>query len=140
MTRLNIVAKTTSKEFNNLVNAKEVRQKVFQLYREKYVGTSVRNLDTGIVVNFDGIGAKKTAHGGLMYAKKASIINILDKVIKHGHFIGFGFRKQSDQDKTMLGYLNFISTVVIDEKIVNVYFSVRLKKDGTFHYHIETQK
>ena len=128
--------KCSTKGFTNLKSNAVLRKKMYDIYTEKYCGKSVVNLQTGIEILFEKEGAMKTTKGGSMYPEKAALITILRDVCQHGKLLTIGKRKLKDKGK-VLGYLNFKANVVVDDKLEVVKFSVRVMKDGTFHYHID---
>ena len=130
------ILKCSTKGFTNLKSNAELRKKMYDIYIEKYCGKSVVNLHTKIKILFDNHSARKTSHGGVMYAEKAALITILNKICKNGHLLSVQKRKLKD-NANVLGYLNFKANVLVDEKMEVVKFSVRVMKDGTFHYHID---
>ncbi|MCL2417465.1 MAG: hypothetical protein FWD02_05980 [Bacteroidales bacterium] len=107
------------------------------MYVEKYCGKSVINLKTGIRIQFDKLNARKTTHGGSMYSEKAALITILDKICRQGYLYSIGKAKEQDIHKGVLCFLNFKTNVIVDDKFQVVLFSVRVMKNGTFHYHID---
>jgi len=129
--------KCSTKGFTNLKSNVELRQKVLSLYLDKFDGKTVVNKKTGIKILFNSEGARKTTHGGSMYAEKAALITILDKICRQGHLYSLGKAKEQDIAKGVLCFLNFKTNVIIDDKMEVVKFSVRVMKDGTFHYHID---
>jgi len=131
------VLKCSTKEWQNLVYASVLRKKTEEVYKRKYSGKSVVNRGTGIKIQFDKHGASKTSRGGSIYAEKAALITILDKICRHGYLYSLGKAKETDIPKGVLCFLNFKANVVVDEKLEVVKFSVRVMKDGTFHYHID---
>jgi hypothetical protein len=130
------VLKCYTKGFTNFARNAELREVMRKMYLEKYCGKRIVNQNTGITILFDREGAKKTTKGGSMYAEKAALITILDKICKYGILLSIGNRKPTDKPK-VLGYLNFKAEVWVDDKLEPVNFSVRIMKDGSFHYHID---
>jgi hypothetical protein len=129
--------KCSTKGFANLKSGTELRNKMFSFYRERLEGKEVLNKKTGIRIQFHRAGARKTTHGGSMYAEKAALITILDKICRQGHLYSLGKAKEQDIAKGVLCFLNFKTNVTVDNKMEVVKFSVRVMKDGTFHYHID---
>ncbi|MDR2907488.1 MAG: hypothetical protein LBU91_05825 [Bacteroidales bacterium] len=118
----------------------ELRKIVFNYYQKNFTKPlkTVINIETGIIIGFERGGANKTAFGGSMYAKKAALITILDQICQHGQLRSVGKPKETDIPKGILCFLNFTANVIIDNQLEIVRFSVRVKKDGSFHYHIDT--
>jgi hypothetical protein len=135
-----VVLKCTTKELPNYSTNVELRKMVFDFYQENFTKPcrTIINANTGIVICFERGGANKTAFGGSMYAKKAALVKILDKICQYGCLYSVGKPKETDIPKGIICFLNFKVNVVIDEKLEEVQFSVRTKKDGSFHYHIDT--
>ncbi|MCL2417284.1 MAG: hypothetical protein FWD02_05045 [Bacteroidales bacterium] len=135
-----MVLKCTTEGFTKHKNNLELRKMVFDFYQENFTNPSrqVTNVNTGIVICFERGGANKTAFGGSMYAKKATLVTILDKICEHGCLYSVGKPKETDVPKGIICFLNFKANVIIDDKLEEVRFSVRTKKDGSFHYHIDT--
>ncbi len=116
---------------------KDFRKKVFTHYTEKYQGKCyVTNKHLGIVVEFDREGANKTGYGGHLYAKKACLVEVLDKMVRYAEYCNWGDRKSTDKPN-VIGYLNFKVKVKIDEKIENVHLVIKLTNNGKFHYSME---
>lgn len=131
------VLKCSTKEWKNLSRASVLRKKTEEIYKEKYSGKSVVNLSTGIKIQFDKHGASKTSRGGSIYAEKAALVTILDKICRQGYLYSLGKAKETDIPKGVICFLNFKANVIVDDKYQTVLFSVRVMKSGTFHYHID---
>jgi len=135
-----IVLKCTTSKLGNYENNAELRKLVFDFYQKNFTNPSkqIVNKNTGIAICFERGGANKTAFGGSMYAKKAALVTILDKICEHGYLFSVGKPKEADIPKGVVCFLNFKANVSIDGCLEEVRFSVRTKKDGSFHYHIDT--
>ena len=129
--------KCFSKEWKDLPSVSALRKKTYDIYMEKYSGKFAVNLRTGIKIQFDKYGARKTSHGGSMYAEKAALVTILDKICRHGYLYSIGKAKEQDISKGVLCFLNFKTNVIVDDGFKVVCFSVRVMKNGSFHYHID---
>jgi len=129
--------KCSTKEWKTISKNAELRKKVLELYKEKYEGKAVINKETRIKIQFHRDGARRTTHGGSMYSEKAALITILDKICRYGTLLSVGKAKEKDIPKGVICFLNFKTNVIVDEKLEVTKFSVRVMKDGTFHYHID---
>ena len=117
----------------------ELRERLYNEYRSRYYGKRVVNQSLGIVVEFEGVGARKTSHGGAVYSKKACLIMILDKLIRYAEYSNWGDRKEKD-DPHVIGYLNFKVKVKIDDKVEHIHLVIRVRNTGRFHYSMEVNK
>jgi len=115
------------------------RKKMFDHYRNHYVGRCVKNQHLGISVEFDIVGARKTSQGGSIYPKKKCLIEILDKMIEYAEYSNWGDRKENDPPH-IIGYLNFNVKVKIDDSLEHIHLVVRVTNDGKFHYYMEVNK
>jgi hypothetical protein len=137
-----IIPKVTTKAFIEK-SKKEMTFFVRDYYQTHYSGTTVLNLHKGITIGFTNKGKRKTAFGEAMYAKKAAVILVLDKLVRYGKFNNWGNRKISDP-KNLLGYYNFKSFVIIDGKKECVRLSAQVYKTGDVffnpYYSLEVNK
>jgi len=133
----NNIPETYTESFNNL-SAKDLRKKVFEIYKRHYVDEhkEIINKDKKILIKFDRTGANKTAFGGVIYPRKACLIQILDVILQNAKFIKSGDRKKTDPED-VLCYLNFESDVYIDNVLERIELAVRVKNIGEFHYSID---
>jgi len=115
------------------------RKRMFDYYRNNYVGKYVKNQHLGITVEFDVVGGRKTTHGGSIYPKKKCLIEILDKTIEYAEYSNWGERKETDPPH-VIGYLNFKVKIKIDQQIEHIHLVIRLTNDGKFHYYMEVNK
>jgi hypothetical protein len=129
--------KCYSKNWTSFPKNSDLRKKMLEVYKQKYEGKTVLNLKTGIIIRFELYGAKKTTKHGSMYAEKAALITILDKICKYGFLHSLGEPKKGDKEKKVVGYLNFRAPVIIDGKQKLVELPVRIKNNGNFHYCID---
>jgi len=129
--------KCYSKDWRNFPKNSDLRKKLLEVYKEKYEGKTIVNSKTGITILFELYGAKKTTKHGSMYAEKAALITILDKICEHGFLHSLGVPKEGDKEKGVVGYLNFRAPVIVDEKQKLVEIPVRIKNNGSFHYCID---
>ncbi|MCL2414507.1 MAG: hypothetical protein FWC94_04560 [Bacteroidales bacterium] len=114
-----------------------MRKKLLEIYKQKYEGKTIVNSKTGITILFELYGAKKTTKHGSMYAEKASLITILDKICEHAFLHSLGAQKKGDKENGVVGYLNFRAPVIVDDKQKLVEIPVRIKNNGNFHYCID---
>jgi len=117
----------------------QVREKLFNEYRNRYKGKKVVNQDLGICVKFEVSGARKVSHGTATYSKKACLISVLDQLIEYAEYNNWGNRKEKDPPN-VVGYFNFKAKVKIDGKIEHIRLVIRLRNDGKFHYSMEVNK
>lgn len=133
-----VIPEASTKEWITLT-ASEIRAKLNNEYRTRYIGKKVVNQSLGITVEFESTGARKTAHGSAVYSKKACLISVLDQLIRYAEYSNWGDRKPNDITR-VIGYLNFKAKVKIDGKMKHVHLVVRVCNDGRFHYAIEVNK
>ncbi|GHU85408.1 hypothetical protein FACS1894153_0570 [Bacteroidia bacterium] len=129
-----IIPETSTTEWKGLT-IPQIRNKMLSDYKSRYTGVSVINKDLGIKVEFETGGAKKTSHGGSVSVKKASLLPVLDELVRYAEYNNYGGRKDSDAPN-IVGFLNFKAKVKIDAKVENVHLVVRIKNDGKFHYFL----
>ncbi len=122
------------------LSKQELRKFVLDYYKKHYQNEkTIVNKSIGISVEFIGIGRKKTSYGGYMYIKKASVIKVLDKLIKYAEYNNWGERKKKDK-KEVIGYLNFKSKVKIDGENEFFRINIQVRNDGKFHYSLELNR
>jgi hypothetical protein len=135
----NIIPEVSTKEWSGL-SRYATQRKVFDYYKIHYLNNKhVINKHLGITVGFERKGAEKTSFGGYMYPKKACLVEILDKLIRHAEYSNWGDRKPQDLP-TILGYLNFKVKVRIDGKIEQIHLVIRVNTSGKFHYSMDVNK
>ncbi len=75
--------------------------------------------------------------------KVTTTVLILDKLIKHGKFNNWGYRKKDDP-KNLLGYYNFKSYAIIDNKKECIRLAVQVYRNGNIYfnpyYNLEVNK
>ncbi|MCL2414997.1 MAG: hypothetical protein FWC94_07120 [Bacteroidales bacterium] len=131
-----VIPEVSTENWKNMP-IKAFHEKVSNYYRMHYQGKCrIINQHLGIAVEFDRSGANKTSHGGHLYAKKACLLEVLDKVIRYAEYSNWGERKITDSP-TVIGYLNFKVKVKIDGKIEHVHLIIRVTNNGKFHYSME---
>jgi hypothetical protein len=133
-----VIPETSTKDWITLTK-NEVRERLYNEYRERYYGKKIINQSLGITVEFEYAGARKTSHGSAVYSKKACLITVLDKLIRYAEYSNWGDRKNTD-DPHVIGYLNFKVKVKIDEKVEHVHLVIRVRNTGRFHYAMEVNK
>ena len=114
----------------------ELRELVYDYVKTHLKGMKVINQDLEIKVIISVKGGRKTSHGGAMYHKKAESIRALPEIIKIAKYNNFGQRKDTDS-KAVIGYFNFKSKFYLDDVLEHIHLTVRLQKDGKFHYNLE---
>lgn len=112
----------------------ELRKRVELIFNKKFKGKTALNIDKNITILFGN--PRKLALGGAMYSKKATVVEVLDKVIRNGKFLNFGKPKLKDK-KQIVGFLNFKTKVYIDDLPHFVRFNVRIATNGKFYYSHE---
>lgn len=127
-----IIPETSTEGFIG-TNVKELRRKVFDYYREKLQGKSVKNNDLGIEIQFVRDGARKLAYGGHIYIKKAGVIKILQKIIMYAKYNNWGDRKENDKP-CVVGYLNFKVKAKVDGRMEYFHLVIQLRKNGKVYY------
>jgi len=133
-----VIPEVSTKEWITL-SASDVREKLNNEYRTRYIGKKVINQCLGITVEFESTGARKTAHGSAIYSKKACLVGVLDQLIRYAEYSNWGDRKPQDIAR-VIGYLNFKVKVRIDGKMEYVHLVIRVCNDGRFHYAMEVNK
>jgi len=133
-----IIPEVSTNDWKHL-SIDQVREKLFNEYRNRYQGKEVVNQDLGICVQFEVSGARKTSHGTATYSKKACLVAVLDQLIQYAEYNNWGNRKEKDPPN-IIGFFNFKAKVKIDEKIEHVRLVIRLRNDGKFHYSMEVNK
>lgn len=117
----------------------ELRRVIFEYIKKNFSGLEVINDDIKIKVTVSTRGLRKSSFGEAMYSKKAVVLYVLPDLIKYAKYNNFGKRKEQD-NKDVLGYLNFKSKCEIDGKVEHLRLSVRFQKGGKFYYNIEVNK
>ena len=133
-----VIPEVSTKDWATLI-ASEVRERLNNEYRARYIGKKVVNQALGITVEFESTGARKTAHGSAVYSKKACLVSVLDQLIRYAEYSNWGDRKTQDIAR-VIGYLNFKAKVKIDGKMEHVHLVIRVCNDGRFHYAMEVNK
>ncbi len=108
-------------------------------YEKNLKGKSVKNLSTGITINFTTDGQRKISKGSAAYSKKAMLLIKLIDILKYAEFSNFGLRKDSDV-KNLIGFINFKAKVKIDNKIENVRIAIKMYNNGKFFYSMDVNK
>jgi len=114
----------------------EARKKMFDYYKEHYLGSRVVNKSIGITVEFEQAGNKKTSYGGSLYPAKVCLVEILDKLIRHAEYSNWGERKPTDPNY-VIGFLNFKVKVRVDGVLKHVRLAIRVRNTGKFHYSLD---
>ncbi len=111
----------------------DIKRYVKDFYNKNFKGKSVKNKQKGITIKFS---AKGLSH--VLYARRAGYtkykaITVLDEMLKYAEFLNF---KSSDIDDPVivLGYLNFKSKVIVENKMQYFKLVVRLTNTGNFFY------
>jgi len=131
------VPETTS-IWNN-IKISDLRNVVFDYFRNNLKGRKVVNDDLGITVWFSMENARKSAKGGSMYHKKAEIVKILPEIIKYALYNNFGERKDSD-NPNVIGFFNFKGKCILDGETEHLRLAVQLQKTAKFYYNIEVNR
>lgn len=136
--RQKAIPETNTIEFDELSN-EQIRYWCKEYYK-KFIGTTVRNENIGIIISFKGRGRKKTAFGSGISKRKAAVVKILDEVLKRAVYTNWGDRKANDPDD-VIGYLNFKCKILIDGKmsyfVVNVQLCNVNSNRYCFHYSLD---
>ena len=106
-----VIPETSILDFKDMSN-KQLRDWCKNHY-ENYIGSTVKNDNIGIVIEFKRRGRKKTSHGSYMSKKKASVVKILKDVLQCAVYSNWGDRKATDPED-VIGYLNFKCKVRVD--------------------------
>ncbi len=115
------------------------KRKMAGKYYGDYKGKIFKNIDKGIAIEFIGDGMRKISFGGRMYSKKLALLKCLPKIILNMRYNNFGKAKSTDKS-TVLGYLNFKISVMIDEKKENLRIAIQLRSNGKFYYNHDVNK
>ncbi len=134
----NIIPKTSIPEEWKYLTSKELRNVVLEKAKG-LVSEKVKNIDTGILIEFSVTNARKLSRGGSIYLKKAALVPILPELIRVAEYSNFGQRKETDNPE-VLGFLNFKAKCLIDGKAEFVRLSVQFCRRNRFFYNVEVNK
>lgn len=133
-----VIPETSTSEFDGM-SFEQIRYWCKEYYG-KFIGTTVRNDNTGITIRFKRRGRKKTAFGSGISKRKAAVVKILDEVLRCAVSTNWGDRKTTDPED-VIGYLNFKCKILIDGKISYFLLNVQLcsvdKNRYCFHYSLD---
>ena len=128
----------TPNEWSRL-KLQQLRKFVFEYIKNKYSGTTIINIDTGLPITISVTSARKTAFGEAIYFKKVAATLMLPELIKYAEYNNWGNPKETD-GPNIIGYLNFKCKCMIDGKKENVRLAVQFQKGGKYYYNIEINK
>ena len=128
----------TPNEWSHL-KLQQLRKLVFEYIKNKYSGTTIINIDTGLPITISVTSARKTAFGEAIYFKKAAATLLLPDLIKYAEYNNWGKPKETD-GPNIIGYLNFKCKCLIDGKKEHVRLAVQFQKGGKYYYNIEINK
>ena len=128
----------TPNEWSRL-KLQQLRKFVFEYIKNKYSGTTIINIDTGLPITISVTSARKTAFGEAVYFKKVAATLMLPELIKYAEYNNWGNPKETD-GPNIIGYLNFKCKCMIDGKKENVRLAVQFQKGGKYYYNIEINK
>ena len=133
-----VIPETSILDFKDMSN-KQLRDWCKNHY-ENYIGSTVKNDNIGIVIEFKRRGRKKTSHGSYMSKKKASVVKILKDVLQCAVYSNWGDRKATDPED-VIGYLNFKCKVRVDGVVSHFVLNVQLCSVNNgrycFHYSLD---
>ncbi|MCL2027590.1 MAG: hypothetical protein FWG79_03785 [Bacteroidales bacterium] len=120
----------------SILRKDDLSQYIKQYYKENLQGKTVLNKDLNVMISFTSFGQGKVAYGGRKTARKAAVIQCLDKLVEFAQYNNFGIRKPTDP-QSVLGYLNFKAKVKIDGVVEHVRITALIKKSGRLYYNHE---
>jgi hypothetical protein len=126
------VASLTGQELGEWGDMRQLGRKAEAWYRDNLLGTTVKNDETGITIEFDNTGASKTAgrKGDILYRSVVA----LPQILKSGKLVA------SEPDrrgrKQIKAVHKFRADVQLDGEVYSLIATVRERTDGTFHYDL----
>ncbi len=123
--------------WENIETTNELRETVFEYYRNNIMGKSIVNIDKGYKIQFTNKpGGRKIAFGGSMYREKAEAVKMIMDLIRVAQYNNWGHPKTTDKEY-VIGYLNFKAKGKINGKMYNFRIAIQLRTDGNLYYNHE---
>ena len=118
---------------------RDLRNYVFDYYRDKIQNTTVVNKQTGITINFNKVGRMKTSSLFASVEKSLIIIYLKEYLAEAKRIKTTEIKKGSSIDKNVpnsLFVINFLITASIDDKPKKFVCGIIVKNDGKFQYSL----
>ncbi len=128
----------STKQFSSLT-AKEIRNNVYNYYRDNLQGKQIVNKDTGITISFNKDGRHKTASLNASIPKSIVICNLLELLKDAKRTKTSLIKKNSSLYRNIKGatlVINFLISCRVDNKVYKFICGIVVTNDGKFQYSL----
>jgi len=124
----------STKEFKGMKH-QDLRPIIDEFYRNKMQKHHVINKETGMKIEFNNTGRKKSLH--YLTKEKAIIIKNLPALLREARIIGVEEpKKKHNAEKVIV----FLATCKVDGRIMDIRIITMKKYDGLFQYELYDNK
>jgi len=129
-----MMKKLSTKEFQGMMH-KELRPIIDKFYRDKIQKYHVINKETGMKIEFNNTGRKKSLH--YLTKEKAIIIKNLPALLREAKIVGIEEPKKKHNAKKVIV---FLASCIVDGRTMDIRIITMKKHDGLFQYELYDNK
>jgi hypothetical protein len=111
----------------------EIKTFVSDFFDKNLKNTKVKNTHKGVTVEVRKSGLRHLFHARNAGYVKFKAVIVLKEMIENAIYCNFN-EPDVDDDLSVLGYMNFKCSVIVENKIQIFRIVVRITKDGKFYY------
>ncbi|MDR0728599.1 MAG: hypothetical protein LBF19_00520 [Prevotellaceae bacterium] len=124
-----VIQKVTSQE-----DIARLREEMKSYYNARLKGKTIVNRQKGISVIFSSTGRQHVLYARKVAFEKLIAITKLDEMVEYALFTNFKNPDPDDDPQNIIGYMNFMVPVSINNALHRFRLVVRITKDGKFYY------
>lgn len=103
-------------------------------YKTNFLGKTVKNIDTGVLITFTMTGFVHTANARKKGYEKLVLFKSIDRILANATFRKFGLPSDIDKSKGIIGFMSFYAFVRINGIKSRVGIDVKFDNHGKFYY------